>query len=80
MSDRVVTVYSKDNCVQCNATYKDLERKGVDYSVDDIYAEENFAMVQELNYMSAPVVTVRENGELVDHWSGFRPDKIDELV
>lgn len=80
MSDRVVTVYSKDNCVQCNATYKDLERKGVDYSVDDIYAEENFAMVQELNYMSAPVVTVRENGELVDHWAGFRPDKIDALV
>ena len=47
-----ITVYTKPACVQCTATYRALDSKGIDYNV----------LTDE------------------DHWSGFRPDKIDELA
>ena len=31
-----VTVYSKPSCVQCNATYRALDSKGIDYEVLDL--------------------------------------------
>jgi glutaredoxin-like protein NrdH len=58
------------------ATYRELERKGIDFQVVDI-SEDGTAMakVQEMGYRQAPVVVAGE-----DHWSGFRPDKIKTLV
>ncbi|UVG35201.1 NrdH-like glutaredoxin [Microbacterium phage Cece] len=74
-----ITVLSKDNCVQCNATYRRLDSTKVEYGVEDIY--ENLDVIQPLGYMAAPVVLVRDaDGELVDHWAGFRPDKIEALA
>ncbi len=71
-----VTVYSKPSCVQCNATYRALEQKGVDYSVIDLSKdEEAFNMVRDLGYMQVPVVVAGE-----EHWAGFRPDKIGALA
>ncbi|ODT41718.1 MAG: NrdH-redoxin [Microbacterium sp. SCN 70-200] len=58
-----ITVYTKPSCVQCNATYRALDSKGIDEHV------------KSLGYLQAPVVVTDE-----DHWSGFRPDKIDELA
>ena len=71
-----ITVYSKPSCVQCNATYRALDAKGIEYSVTDV-SEDADALehVKSLGYMQAPVV-VTDGG----HWSGFRPDKIDELA
>ncbi len=71
-----ITVYSKPSCVQCNATYRALDAKGIEYSVTDV-SEDADALehVKSLGYMQAPVVVT--DG---DHWSGFRPDKIDELA
>lgn len=71
-----VTVYTKPSCVQCTATYRALDSKGVEYEVVDI-SEDAAALetVKELGYLQAPVVITDE-----DHWSGFRPDKIDELA
>ncbi|MCD7101817.1 glutaredoxin-like protein NrdH [Pseudoclavibacter sp. 13-3] len=71
-----VTVYSKPACVQCNATYRALDKRGIDYTVVDITEDAAaLAQVKELGYMQAPVV-VTDAG----HWSGFRPDKIDALA
>ena len=71
-----VTVYTKPSCVQCNATYRALDSKGIEYEVLDVSADEAaLAQVKELGYLQAPVVITDE-----DHWSGFRPDKIDELA
>ena len=72
----MVTVYSKPACVQCTATYTRLDSKGIDYEVLDL-SQDNAALeqVKSLGYLQAPVV-VTDN----DHWSGFRPDKIDELA
>ncbi|GAA1806602.1 glutaredoxin-like protein NrdH [Agromyces neolithicus] len=71
-----VTVYTKPSCVQCNATYRALDSKGIEYEVLDLSVDETaLAQVKELGYLQAPVVITDEG-----HWSGFRPDKIDELA
>lgn len=69
------TVYSKPGCVQCNATFRALDKAGVDYRTIDI-SQDAAALehVRALGYMQAPVV---ENETV--HWAGFRPDKINEL-
>lgn len=71
-----ITVYTKPACVQCNATYRALDKYGITYDVVDI-TEDAAALeaVKGLGYMQAPVVVTDE-----DHWSGFRPDKITELA
>lgn len=71
-----VTVYTKPNCVQCNATYRALDKARIPYDVVDI--EENPEArnyVMELGYLQAPVVVAGD-----DHWSGFRPDRIKALA
>lgn len=77
MSTEPVTVYSKPRCVQCKATIRALEVRGIGYRIVDV-AEDLQAReyIQGLGYMQAPVVVTAANG----HWSGFRPDKIEELV
>ncbi|MEU4414006.1 glutaredoxin-like protein NrdH [Nocardia salmonicida] len=71
-----VTVYTKPACVQCNATYKALDKVGVDYDVIDISEnDEARDFVMALGYLQAPVVVAGE-----DHWSGFRPDRIKSLA
>ncbi|WP_020109757.1 glutaredoxin-like protein NrdH [Nocardia sp. 348MFTsu5.1] len=71
-----ITVYTKPACVQCNATYKALEKNGLDYEVVDIVDDaEARDYVMSLGYLQVPVVVVGE-----EHWSGFRPDRIKALV
>ena len=74
-TDLEVVVYTKPACVQCNATYRSLDKKGIKYrSVDISVDPEALERVLALGYQQAPVVTF--NG---DHWSGFRPDKIADI-
>lgn len=71
-----VTVYSKPACVQCDATYRALDRKGVEYTVVDITEDANaLEMVRGLGYLQAPVVIAGD-----EHWSGFRPDRISAVA
>lgn len=71
-----VTVYTKPACVQCNATYKALDKQGVVYDVIDISVDaEARDYVMALGYLQAPVVIAGN-----DHWSGFRPDRIKALA
>ncbi len=71
-----ITVYSKPACVQCTATTRALEMRGVDFKVVDL-TEDLAAMelVQGLGYRQAPVVIAGD-----DHWAGFRPDKISAMI
>ncbi len=67
-----ITVYSKPRCVQCDATYRALNKYGVPYeSVDVSVDSEALAYIIGLGYMQAPVVVVGD-----EHWSGFRPDRV----
>jgi glutaredoxin-like protein NrdH len=71
-----ITVYTKPACVQCNATYKALDKAGVTYEKVDISVDaEAREYVMSLGYLQAPVVVAA--GE---HWSGFRPDRIKAIV
>jgi glutaredoxin-like protein NrdH len=71
-----VTVYTKPNCVQCNATYKALDKHGIDYDIVDISTDDLAReYIMSLGYLQAPVVVAAQN----DHWSGFRPDRIKAL-
>ena len=71
-----ITVYSKPACVQCTATTRALDAKGITYDIIDL-TEDDSAMthVTELGYRQAPVVVAG-----TDHWSGFRPDMIAQLA
>lgn len=70
-----ITVYSKPACVQCTATTRALEARGLAYSVIDL-TEDADAMerVTALGYRQAPVVIAGDA-----HWAGFRPDMIGRL-
>ncbi len=71
-----ITGYTKPSCVQCTATYRALDSKDIAYEVHDLSQDpEALEQVKALGYLQAPVVVTDE-----DHWSGFRPDKIDELA
>ena len=69
----MITVYSKPSCVQCTATYRSLDSRGLIYDVVDVTTDPAALayITDDLSYLQAPVVV---SG--TDHWSGFRPDKI----
>lgn len=70
-----ITVYSKPACVQCTATTRALDAKGLAYQIVDL-TEDDAAMqlVTSLGYRQAPVVVAGDS-----HWAGFRPDMIARL-
>jgi glutaredoxin-like protein NrdH len=71
-----VTVYTKPRCVQCNATYRALDKNGIAYeSVDITEDTEAYESLVARGHQAAPVV-VSPIGE----WAGFLPDKITELA
>lgn len=71
-----ITVYSKPACVQCTATTRALEARGLNYRVIDLTEDvDAMSRVTELGYRQAPVVVAGE-----DHWAGFRPDLIGRLA
>jgi glutaredoxin-like protein NrdH len=71
-----ITVYSKPSCVQCNATYRAMDKAGLQYEVVDITEDADVRdYVMSLGHLQAPVVVA--DG---DHWSGYRPDQIKALA
>jgi glutaredoxin-like protein NrdH len=71
-----ITVYTKPGCVQCDATERALDKKEISHRTIDISRDaEALARIKALGYLQAPVVVTDQ-----DHWSGFRPDKIEELA
>lgn len=71
-----VVLYAKEKgCRQCEYTAKVLKKNGVPFETVILDKDQDARdYVASLGYMQAPVVV---NGD--DHWSGFRPDKLDAL-
>ncbi|MFS7357393.1 glutaredoxin-like protein NrdH [Rahnella inusitata] len=70
-----IIIYSKPDCVQCNATYRALDKHGIAYEVIDLTQDaQALGQVRAMGYQQVPVIVAGD-----DHWSGFRPDKISEL-
>ena len=71
-----VTVYTKPGCVQCTATFKALDKNGVNYEEVDVTENaEAHDYVMSLGYLQVPVVITP-----TDHFGGFRPDRIKALT
>lgn len=72
----MTTVYTKDNCVQCDMTKRLMDKIGVEYETINITQNpEELDKLVELGYRAAPVVV--SDGE---SWAGFQPDKITALA
>ncbi|HGI4980528.1 TPA: redoxin NrdH [Streptococcus agalactiae] len=71
-----ITVFSKNNCMQCKMTKKFLDQHGADFEEINIDEKpEKIEYVKNLGFSSAPVI---EAGNVV--FSGFQPSKLKELV
>ncbi|MBW4964035.1 glutaredoxin-like protein NrdH [Sulfitobacter sp. CW3] len=71
-----ITVYSKPACVQCTATTRALDLRGLEYRVIDLTQDaEAMQSVTEMGYRQVPVVVAGDA-----HWAGFRPDMIGQLA
>lgn len=89
-----VTVLGKPACVQCNGTYRHLDKnikehgslEGYD-KIDMSQEVEALEFARSLGHGQAPVVIVTEqpivdgdyaSAVILDHWAGYNPGKIDK--
>lgn len=81
---KVLTVYTKDNCTKCKMTIRYAKQLRYDIVEDDLFNEQG-----ELNtipktykdmydFKSSPIVVLTQDGKLVDVWSDFRIDKLNQ--
>lgn len=71
-----VTVYTKNNCVQCMMTKKTLLQYGVDFTEKNV--EDNIEAMEFLKsegYQAVPVVFADQQEPI----KGFRPDLLKKL-
>ncbi|ALB63798.1 Glutaredoxin-like protein NrdH, required for reduction of Ribonucleotide reductase class Ib [Cronobacter condimenti 1330] len=70
-----ITIYTKNDCVQCHATKRALESRGIAF--DTINLDEQPEAVDTLRAQGFRQLPVVLAGDL--SWSGFRPDMINRL-
>lgn len=70
-----ITIYTRNDCVQCHATKRALESRGIAF--DTINLDEHpeaIDTLREQGFRQLPVVMADDMS-----WSGFRPDMINRL-
>jgi len=73
----MTTVYTKNNCVQCDATKRMMDKLGVEYETINI--SDNPAELDkliEMGYRAAPVVVAGDGTS----FAGFQPEKIQAIA
>ena len=72
-----VAVFSRADCVQCKATYRALDDRGIDYRIIDVdeLGDDAAEALREMGFQRLPVVKV----DGMKSWSGFRPDLVAEI-
>ncbi|MFV8062938.1 glutaredoxin-like protein NrdH [Streptococcus pluranimalium] len=71
-----ITIFSKNNCMQCKMTKKFLEKEGAEFVEINIDEQpEQVEYVKSLGFASAPII---QSGDMV--FSGFQPAKLKEIV
>lgn len=72
-----VTVYSKNNCMQCKMTKRYLTEHNVDFQEINVSNQPEYVdYLKNLGYQSVPVVMLDDADPIV----GFRPDELKELA
>ncbi len=70
-----ITIYTRDDCVQCHATKRAMENRGVAFEMVNVDHEPDAAeRLKALGFRQLPVVIAGDAS-----WSGFRPDMINRL-
>ena len=70
-----ITIYTKNDCVQCHATKRIMESRGFAFEIVNVEHDPDAAyMLREQGFRQLPVVIAGET-----RWSGFRPDMINRL-
>ena len=70
-----ITVWTKSQCVQCDQTKKEFDKRGIIYTVRRLdRSPKAIQRFLELGLTSAPIVETDDR-----RWSGFRLDKIKSL-
>lgn len=71
-----VVLYSKNDCIQCRMTKRNLDSLGIEYQEINLDENPQFReyVTKDLGFMAAPVIVTD-----TDAWSGFQPGKIRAL-
>ncbi len=75
----MITLYTKADCQQCDATKRVLVKRGVPFEERDLADPASLEVVQGWGMAAAPVVDVAFE-EYQDRFSGFRPDRLRALT
>lgn len=75
----MLTFYTKKPCVQCNATQRWLDQRGLveneHYTkIDVTHDPKTLDTLREMGHIQAPVLAVDDD----NHWAGFDPVKLQE--
>ena len=86
---RIVEVYTRPGCMQCAATKRWLNQRGVTYIEHDADAYADYLThvlgckalpVVEVSLIPAMDATRNIGGEHVTYWSQYRTDKLQQLL
>ena len=70
-----ITIYTRNDCVQCHATKRAMESRGFEFEMVNLdLVPEAVDELREMGFRQLPVVVAGET-----RWSGFRPDMINRL-
>lgn len=70
-----IIIYTRNNCVQCHATKRAMESRGMVFEMVNIDKQPEAAeTLRAQGFRQLPVVIAGET-----RWSGFRPDMINRL-
>lgn len=73
----MVTVFSKDNCIQCKMIKKFLKQHQINFIEHNIDEQPEYVdQLKAEGFMATPVVKL-PNGNA---FSGFRPDRLSQLA
>ena len=82
LKTRTITVYSKPQCVQCDATKRWLDKKSIPYTLIDITeSPEDAEAIKALGFQQAPVIVSSTGDPETDiMWSGHHPQNLDKYT
>ena len=70
-----IIMYTRNDCVQCHATKRAMESRGVAFEMVNVdQVPEAADTLRKQGFRQLPVVVAGETS-----WSGFRPDMINRL-
>ncbi|WP_413627580.1 glutaredoxin-like protein NrdH [Fructilactobacillus vespulae] len=72
-----ITVFTKNNCIQCKMTKRFLEQHNVDFVEKNTSDNQDYInYLKDQGFQAVPVV----ESNVDDSFSGFQPDRLKQLI